>query len=327
MTAEFDGGWARMPDGARLADVPGVEVDAHDCVYAFTRGESPVVVFDRDGTVLRRWGRGPFVDPHGIRVAPDGSLWLTDDGDHTIRRCTIDGDVLQTIGTPGEPAAFMSGRPFNKPNNIAFGCDDDIFVVDGYGNAHVHRMSLDGELIATWGGSGADPGEFYIPHDIRCDADGFVYVADRENHRIQVFDAGGRVQAVWQRLHRPAGIALAGAGASRRVYVAELGPMFRNQVPFAPNLGARVTVLDGDGEVLARHGAPEVGTAADRFVAPHGIAVDSHGDVYVGEVARAQWPMYSPQPVPAGLTTLRKLTGVEPEVSGRPLPPARAARA
>ena len=204
---EFDVAWGRLPDGAALGDVPGVEVDAEDRVYIFTRGESAVVVYDRAGTVLHRWDRGPFVDPHGIRVGPDGSVWLTDDGDHTIRRCTVEGEILQTIGTPGEPAPFMSGRPFNKPNNLAFGADGDLFVVDGYGNAHVHRMTPDGELIATWGGSGSDPGEFYIPHDIRCDEQGFVYVADRENHRIQVFDADGAVQAVWQSLHRPAGIA------------------------------------------------------------------------------------------------------------------------
>ena len=307
---EFDVTWAQLPDGVQLGDVPGVEVDDEDRVYVFTRGEAAVIVFDRDGTVLHSWDRGPFVDPHGIRVAPDGSLWLTDDGDHTIRRCTIDGEVLQTIGTPGEAAPFMSGRPFNKPNNIAFGPDGDIFVVDGYGNAHVHRLSPDGSLVATWGGSGSDPGEFYIPHDVRCDDEGFVYVADRENHRIQVFDADGRVQAVWQRLHRPAGIALAGEGAGRRVYVAELGPLFRHQVPFAPNLGARVSVLDGNGDMLTRHGSQEVGTGPDQFVAPHGVAVDSHGDVYVGEVAGGQWPAYSSEPAPPSLTKLRKLTGV-----------------
>ena len=86
-------------------------------------------------------------------------------------------------------------------------------------------------------------------------SEGFVYVADRENHRIQVFDGDGAVQAVWGRLHRPCGLAIAGEGTRRRIYVAELGPLFRNRVPFAPNLGARVTVLDADGEVLGRHGA------------------------------------------------------------------------
>ena len=120
-TTEFDIDWAQMPDGASLGDVPGVEVDAEDRVYAFTRGETPLVVFDRDGNVLASWDRGGFDDPHGIRIGPDGSLWLIDDGDHTIRRCTLEGEVLQTIGTPGEPAPFMSGRPFNKPSNIAFG--------------------------------------------------------------------------------------------------------------------------------------------------------------------------------------------------------------
>jgi DNA-binding beta-propeller fold protein YncE len=308
---DFDITWAQLPDGSPLGDVPGVEVDAEDRVYAFTRGAASLVVFDRAGNVVTSWGRGAFDDPHGVRIAPDGSLWLIDDGDHTIRRCTLDGEVLQTIGQPGKPAPFMSGRPFNKPTNIAFGPQGDIYVADGYGNAHVHRLTPDGELIHSWGGSGSDPGQFYVTHDIRCDSEGLVYVADRENHRVQVFDGDGVVQAVWGRLHRPCGLAVAGEGSGRRIYVAELGPLFRNRVPFPPNLGARVSVLDGDGSVLARHGDPEVGTGPDQFVAPHGIAVDSHGDVYVGEVAGGQWPAYFDEPAPASLTTLRKLTGLE----------------
>jgi DNA-binding beta-propeller fold protein YncE len=289
-TTEFDVDWAQMPGGASLGDVPGVEVDAEDRVYAFTRGETPLVVFDRDGNVLTSWDRGGF--------------------DHTIRHCTLEGEVLQTIGTPGRPAPFMSGRPFNKPTNIAFGPQGDLYVCDGYGNAHIHRLSPDGELIQTWGESGSDPGQFYVPHDIRCDEQGFVYVADRENHRVQVFDGDGGVQAVWGRLHRPCGLAIAGEGHRRRVYVAELGPLFRNRVPFAPNLGSRVTVLDSGGDVLGRHGAPDRGTEPDQFIAPHGIAVDSRGDVYVGEVANGQWPSSSSEPVPPSLTTLRKLTGL-----------------
>lgn len=311
---EFDAGWAKLPEGASLDDVPGVEVDAQDRVYAFTRGPAPLLVFDRDGNLLDSWGSGVFDDPHGVRVAPDGTLWLTDDGDHTIRRYSVDGKLLQTLGTPGEPAPFMSGRPFNKPTNLAFGSDGDIFVADGYGNAHVHRMSAEGELIRAWGGSGSDPGQFYIPHDIRCDGDGFVYVADRENHRVQVFDPDGRVQAVWGRLHRPCGIAITGAGAGLRVYICELGPLVRNQVPFAPRLGARVTVLDRSGDVRSRHGNANLGTGPDQFIAPHGIAVDSHGDVYVSEVANINWPFYEAAGVPgtsAPLTTLRKLTQVD----------------
>lgn len=307
---EFEIAWAKPPAGTTLLDVPGVEVDREDRVYAFSRGEHGLAIFEPDGRFLRSWGPAVFTNPHGVRIGADGSIYLTDEGDHTVRRCAPDGEVLMTIGTPGEPAPFMSGQPFNKPTNVSFGPDGDIFVSDGYGNAHIHHFSPDGELIHTWGGSGSDPGQFYIPHDIRCDADGWVYVADRENHRIQVFDSDGRVHAVWGNLHRPAGLALSGEGSSRRVYVAELAPMFRNGVPFAPNLGARVTVLDGDGIVLARYGSPSVGTAPDEFLAPHAVAVDSAGDVYVGEVSNVNWPFYMDGPLPPDLTTLRKLTGL-----------------
>lgn len=305
---EFEVAWARPPEGIRLYDVPGVEVDGEDRVYAFSRGAHGLAIFESDGGFVRSWGPSLFTNPHGVRIDGAGLLYLTDEGDHTVRRCTPDGDVLLTIGTPSVAAPFMSGQPFYKPTNVSFGPEGDIFVADGYGNAHVHRFTPDGELIRTWGGSGSDPGQFYIPHDVRCDTDGWVYVADRENHRIQVFDGEGRVEAVWGNLHRPAGLALLGEGRSRRVYVAELAPMFRSGVPFAPNLGARITVLDGGGAVIARHGSTEVGTAPDQFLAPHGIAVDSHGDVYVGEVSNVNWPTYQEGPLPPDLTTLRKLT-------------------
>ncbi|MCW3066410.1 MAG: hypothetical protein JWN32_3582 [Solirubrobacterales bacterium] len=296
----FDVRWAQLPDGAALGDVPGVGIDAEDRVYAFTRGEHPVVVFDRDGRYLDSWGHGVFTAPHGLHVGSDGFLYCTDDGDNTVRKCTPDGTVVLTFGAP-EP--FMSGRPFCRCTNAALGPDGDIFVTDGYGNARVHRFSPDGDLIHSWGASGTDPGQFYIPHDVVCDAEGWVYVADRENHRIQVFDSGGELHAVWRDLHRPAALALSGG----RMYVGELGPMFRSQVPFGPDLGARVSVLDGDGAVVDRFGAATVGTRPDQFVAPHGIAVDSRGDVYVGEVAHAAWPTYDDEPPPRDLTTLRKL--------------------
>src|SRR5689334_25249355 len=103
--------WAKWPEDWRLHDVAAVGVDRNDNVYAFHRGDHPVVVFDRDGNVLRTWGEGVFNWPHGIHMAPDGTLFLTDGGDHTVRQCTPEGKVLLTIGVPGEPAPFTSGEP------------------------------------------------------------------------------------------------------------------------------------------------------------------------------------------------------------------------
>jgi DNA-binding beta-propeller fold protein YncE len=304
---DVDTAWARLPDGVALADVAAVAVGPDDRVYAFTRGEHPMVVLDADGTWLGSWGHGVFSNPHGLQFAPDGFLYCTDDGDHTVRRCTPDGEVVLTIGIPGRPAPFMSGRPFCRCTHTALSPDGDVYVSDGYGNAQVHCFAPDGRLRFSWGASGSDPGRFHVPHNICCDQDGWVYVADRENHRIQVFDGSGRFEAQWHDLFRPCALAL-GPGDDRNVYVGELGPLFRNASPWATGLGARVSVLDRAGAPVARLGRGDIGPEPDQFVAPHGLAVDSRGDVYVAEVARGIWPMYRDEPVPDDLTTLRKLT-------------------
>ena len=139
-------------------------------------------------------------------MGPDDTVWLTDDGDHSVRQCTLDGRVLMTLGTPGKPAPFMSGEPFHRCTHTALSPKGEIYVSDGYGNARVHKYAPNGKLLLSWGASGTDPGEFNIVHNIACDADGWVYVADRENHRVQVFDGNGRYEAQWNNLHRPCGL-------------------------------------------------------------------------------------------------------------------------
>ena len=190
------------------ADVAAVGVDAQDRVYAFNRGAHPMCVFDRDGNFLRSWGEGVFRRAHGVHVAPDDTLWLTDDGDHTVRHCTLDGKVLLTLGVPGVPKPYMSGEPFHRCTHTALSPQGDLYVSDGYGNSRVHKYSPDGTLQRSWGEPGTDPGQFNIAHNICCDAEGWVYVADRENHRVQVFDGNGRYETQWNNMHRPSGLYL-----------------------------------------------------------------------------------------------------------------------
>jgi DNA-binding beta-propeller fold protein YncE len=299
--------WGDLPEGWELGDVGAVGIDAEDNVYVFNRGEHPMIVFDREGTFLRSWGEGVFTRAHGLHIGHDGFAYCTDDGDHTVRKCTLDGEVVLTIGIPGEASPFMSGEPFHRCTQTALSPSGDIYVSDGYGNACVHQYSERGELIRTWGGPGSAAGEFYIPHNICCDPDGWVYVADRENHRIQIFDGEGGYETQWNNLHRPCGIFLDSA-RDPRIYVGELGPMFRAGTPYPPNLGAGVRVLDRHGETLSRVGGQTMGTGPLEFVAPHGVAADTRGDIYVGEVANFAWPViFEDPPPPGGLTTLRKL--------------------
>lgn len=281
--------WARLPDGWSFQEVSGVGVDRRDRVYVFSRGKHPLIIFDREGNFLASWGEGMFTRPHAVTMGPDDTIYLTDDGDHSIRKCTFDGKVLLTIGVPGKPAPVRSGQPFNRCTHLAVASDGSLFISDGYGNSRIHKFSPDAKHLFSWGESGTDPGQFNLPHTICVDKAGYLYVADRENHRIQVFDQNGRYQTQWNNLFRPCALYIDRRDAAgERVYVGELGPSLPVSQGF-PNLGARVGIYSLDNRLLARLGDQLPGTEPQQFTAPHSIAVDSYGDVYVGEVS---WTMY-----------------------------------
>jgi DNA-binding beta-propeller fold protein YncE len=275
--------WGKLPDGWQYGEVAAVGVDSKDNSYVFSRGKHPMIVFDRDGNFLRSWGEGLFSRPHGVHVAPDDTLYCTDDGDHTVRRMTTDGKMLLQIGVPGEPAPYMSGDPLHRCTHTALSPQGDIYVSDGYGNARVHKYSPDGKLLFSWGEPGTDPGEFNIVHNICCDEDGWVYVADRENHRIQVFDGNGKFETHWHNMHRPCGLCMT-RGKNPIAYIGESGPSMSVNVN-SPGIGPRVSLWTLEGKRIARVGDASRGRAS-QFTSPHGVAVDSRGDIYVGEVAR-----------------------------------------
>ncbi len=303
-------GWGDWPEGWDEGDVAAVGVDRWDNVYAFNRGPHPMVVFDRDGKFLRSWGEDVFHRAHGVHMGPDDTIYLTDDGDHTVRKCTLDGKVLMTIGIPGKASAYMSGEPFNRCTHTALSPQGDIYVSDGYGNARVHKYTPDGRLLHSWGGPGTLPGEFNIAHNITCDEDGWVYVADRENHRVQVFDGNGKYETQWNNLHRPSGLFMTG-GKCPLCYVAELGPHLPVNRDH-PGIGPRISILDNKGVMIARvQAAPPRGVGPGQFISPHGMTVDSRGDLYVGEVAFTSFSRSFPNdPKPARIRCLQKLVKV-----------------
>jgi DNA-binding beta-propeller fold protein YncE len=282
-TYEVVENWAKLPEGWSFKEVASVGVDANDNVYAFNRGAHPMMVFDRHGNFLRSWGEGVFPRAHGITVSPDETLFCTDDGDHTVRKCTLDGKVLFTLGVSGKPAPFMSGDPFNRCTHVAIDPrSGDFYVSDGYGNARVHKYAPDGTLLLAWGESGTDPGQFNIVHNIATDSAGWVYVADRENHRIQVFDPNGKFETQWVNMARPCGLYI--DQATDIAYVGELGVAIASNAQ-ALGVGPRISLYDTKGNVLARLGNKPEGEAPGQFIAPHGICIDSRGDIYVGEVS------------------------------------------
>ncbi len=306
--------WAKLPDGWTMgADIAGVAVDDRDNVYAFARGaEHPMMVFDREGNFLRSWGEGGmFVRPHAVSFGADGCIYCTDDGSHTVRKFSTEGKLLLEIGIPGIPAPIYSGKPFHRCTHTALSPQGDIFVSDGYGNARIHKFSPDGRLIKSWGDFGTGKGEFNLPHNITTDPDGWVYVADRENNRVQVFDEHGRFETYWHELHRPCGMCTE-AKSKPLTFIAEAGPQLYSNIGF-PRIGPRVSIVDHRGELVARLGDNGLGLATNQFLAPHGIAIDSRRDIYVAELDGMGWKFYYPdQPAPSPMPSLRKLVRVPP---------------
>lgn len=295
MEYEVVEGWEQLPEGWSFVEVAGVATDSMDRVYAFNRGEHPMIIFDRDGKFLDAWGEDVFTNAHGIFIGPDDTIYCADNFDHTVRLFKPDGELILTLGDKDKPSdtgfeawttpVKTAAGPFNMVTNVALGPDGHMYVADGYGNARVHRFSPNGTLELSWGSPGSGPGQFKIPHAIAVDRRGTVYVADRENSRIQVFTGDGEFLAEWSHVKRPDDLYI---DKDENLFVAELG----FKVAHMPNnLGAAipphepassVAVLNLDGEIQHRFGGH--GLEPGDFYAPHGIWADSRGDLYVSEV-------------------------------------------
>ena len=273
--------WAKLPDGVRFLECPGVAVDSRDNVYVLTRGEHPIMVLDREGNFIRTFGEGLFSNrTHGLFIAHDDSLLCADDGIHTIQKFNPEGNKLMEIGERNQPAPIWGGQPFNRPTSAAImPSNGDVYISDGYGNSRIHVYTGSGDYKFSWGASGIDAGQFMRPHNIAVDSNDRVYVVDREAHRIQIFDPRGNFITMWNNIHRPDAMVL----WQDHIYVGELNGM--SGPSGAPGLGHRVSIYDLDGNRVCLFGSPEEGEGPGQFIAPHAIAVDSKGDVYVGEVS------------------------------------------
>ncbi len=288
--------WGELPEGWVYREATAVAVDSSDNVYVFNRGGHPVIVFDSEGKFLRSWGEDIFTTPHGITIGPDDSVYCVDTGDSTVRKLSTDGELIFTLGDPGNPAPPMSGKPFGRPTHVGINPDNgNLYVADGYANAHVHTYDPDGNYLGTWGESGTDEGQLNIVHNIDIDSNGHVYIGDRENHRVQIFDANGNYETQWVNMSRAAAVYIDKRGESDIVYVGEYFAGIGSNA-IGTDLGPRVSIYQTDGTLLARVGRESYGDESGRFYSPHGIAVDSKGDVYVAEVAYSDYGMHMEPP-------------------------------
>lgn len=287
--------WARWPSDFKFTEVAAVATDSQDRVFVYTRGEHPMSVFSPEGKFLFSWGEGQFVRPHGILITADDLVYCIDDIGHTVKKFTLDGQLLMTLGTgdPSDTGATSidyrtikhAGPPFHYPTDLAVGPSGDLYITDGYGNARVHRFSPDGRLLHSWGEPGSGPGQFKIPHGIAIDKQGTLYVADRENDRLQLFSPEGDYLSEWTGIARPCEVLIDNDGI---IYVAEVGyraGMWPGTFPPTPDAtGGRISIFDPTGKLLARWGGGENPTAPGDFFAPHDLWLDKHGSLYVAEV-------------------------------------------
>ena len=245
----------------------GVACDSQDRVYIFRRTHIPaILVFDSEGNFLRSFAEDLFETPHGIWISPDDRLYCTDVGNHTVTKLSLEGEVLMTLGTKGKTG--NPGEPFNKPTRAVESPSGDIFVSDGYGQYRVHRFASDGTLLLSWGSKGKGPGQFALPHSIWVDRAHLrprVFVADRMNGRIEIFDNEGKFLDEWIGFAFPNEIYV---DQNNSIYVAESG-LGTGKPEFLDS--GRVSILNINGEVQVRL----------RSRISHGIWVDSKGDIYV----------------------------------------------
>jgi sugar lactone lactonase YvrE len=302
--------WGEFPADWTAEDAPGVAVDGRDRVFVLTRHRDGVLIFDRSGRFLGSWGEGLFKRPHGIHIGPDGNVLVVDDWDHAVHKFTAEGRLLRTIETSDRPSdtgyirgkvqlVLRAGPPFNNPTGVALASDGSICVSDGYGNARVHRFNADGTLLSSWGEPGTGPGEFQTVHGVWLDKRDRVFVSDRMNARIQIFTLGGEAVSVWDDVRYPNNMCM---DAAENVYVAEEGCVFLyGTEPILDRPPARITVRDTGGAILSEWGEIDP-LGSGRYFAPHGIAVDSRGDLYISEVTTS----YNFGKAPADWGVLRK---------------------
>ncbi len=304
--------WGRLPAGWSFGSVPNGACDSHGRVYVFSRSEHPVIVFDSDGKFLGSWGEGVFSRPHGILITADDIAYCTDDKDHTVRKFKLDGTLLMTLGTKNKPSdtgyngkdwrtITRGGPPFNRPTNIALSSGGEIYISDGYGNARVHKFTPEGKLMFSWGEPGTGPGQFSTPHCVRTDKNGTVYVADRENSRIQVFTSEGKFITQWTNMQKTQTMHM---GPDGLLYVTEKPVRRPDGKPgFLP---PKLSIWNTDGNLLARWGIEDL-AKPDSFFAPHGLWGDAHGDLYIGELSIDELR----GDVPAGYPLVHKLVRVK----------------
>jgi sugar lactone lactonase YvrE len=247
------------PPGATLNGVSGLAIDSKDNLFLLQREKPYVMVFDKDGKHVRSWN-GEFTTPHGIRIDDKDNVWIADMANHLVQKFTLEGKLLLSLGVKDMPA--WDDRHFNKPADAIIGSDGEIYVGDGYGNSRIAKFSKDGKFLKEWGKPGMETSQFKIPHALYFDPSGKLYVADRENSRVQIFDRDGKHETTWTNTGKPFGL-----------------DRLNGKTYLCDGRTGDVRILDKDGKVLAQWNANQGSKDA-----AHWLCVDRRGTIYLAYV-------------------------------------------
>jgi sugar lactone lactonase YvrE len=265
-----------LPAGVTMGATASVAFDANGHLFVLTRGDKTFFEFNPDGTFIRSFGDKLFTRSHGLRIDRDGNLWATDVGGHIVVKMTRDGQPLLTIGTKGEAGEWneaTGSHKLNQPNDVVLAGNGDVFVAQGHtpgaeGDARVLKFDKNGKFIKSWGGKGSGPGRFQVAHGIAIDAKGLVWVADRENQRIQLFDQDGKFVREVKYKGLPCSL--------------DIGRQYMYMVN---GFAGQVLRLDLNGKVLAAMGKP--GKGPGEFGEAHMIAVSQKDEIFVADSVNA----------------------------------------
>jgi sugar lactone lactonase YvrE len=300
--------WAKLPEGRSWGSTSAVEVDrdgrsvwvAERCGVNSCAGKTddPILHFDPSGKLVKSFGSGMFLFPHGICVDRDGNVWITDgqarDGKgFQVFKFSPDGRVLMTLGKAG--GASDDPASFNQPNDVAIATNGDIFVSEGHtpmmGSARIVKFNKDGKFIKQWGKHGSGPGELEVPHALAFDSKGRLFVGDRANNRVEIFDQDGKFLDQWKQFGRPSGVFI---DKNDVLYVTDSESTDKEGYGYNPGWKRGIRIGSAkDGVVTAFIPDPLVPSGAlPATSTSEGVAADVDGVVYGAEVGSKSLKRY-----------------------------------
>jgi DNA-binding beta-propeller fold protein YncE len=263
----------KFPKGMTAGEASAVAVNSKGHIFLFQRTKPMLAEYDEKGYFIQSIGEGLFLHPHGLRIDPDDNIWTTDDGNHLVLKLDPSGNVLLVLGriNTGAEASWL----FNRPADVAFAKNGDVYVADGYGNSRVVKFDRDGNYIKAWGRYGTGIGEFNLPHTVAVDKEGRVYVGDRENQRIQIFDADGNLIKQWTGIGYPYGLLIT---PDQHVWMTDGGY-------------DRIVELDPDGKIIGAFGEP--GHKPGQMAWAHFMAMGPDQTIYVADVLNWRFDVFT----------------------------------